>query len=255
MADYHDILNEYIALRNQGISAKQSWSQLWPKIEIHPVRMREQISDAIRNYESGNPGSRIKRLKRTTSELPPAEDATSPRPPTPTDNSQTMILCENCGKQNRNSEVICVHCGAMLKDNKQSASTRQLHTEDHQPEQFEANGTLMLYVRHTGDMIKVRPQNSQHELVVGRADANNIVKPDIDLSSFGATEMGVSRLHMSLGYDAGLQRVIIADMGSANGLFINGQRLAVKEERVLRDGDQIRLGQLVLDVAYRHAPE
>ncbi len=249
MVDYHDILNEYIALRNQGVSAKQSWSQLWPKIEGHPVRIREQISDAVRNYESGNAGTRIKRLKRTTSELPPiVDDATTPKPP-------KMLLCENCGKQNREGEVICVHCGNMLKDNSQSASTRQLHMEDHQPEQFEANGTLMLHVRHTGDMIKVRPQNAQHELVVGRADANNIVKPDIDLSAFGATKMGVSRLHMSLAYDGDMQRVIIADMGSANGLFINGQRLAVKEERVLRDGDQIRLGQLMLDVAYRHAPE
>jgi pSer/pThr/pTyr-binding forkhead associated (FHA) protein len=44
------------------------------------------------------------------------------------------------------------------------------------------------------------------------------------------------------------------DMGSANGVYVNGQKLVAKEERVLRDGDQLRLGQLVLDAAYRHEP-
>ena len=38
----------------------------------------------------------------------------------------------------------------------------------------------------------------------------------------------------------------IVDLGSANGTFVNGQELPVKEERALRDGDEVQIGPFTL---------
>ncbi len=38
----------------------------------------------------------------------------------------------------------------------------------------------------------------------------------------------------------------IVDLGSANGTFVNGQELPVKEERALRDGDEVQVGPFTL---------
>jgi pSer/pThr/pTyr-binding forkhead associated (FHA) protein len=40
------------------------------------------------------------------------------------------------------------------------------------------------------------------------------------------------------------------DRASANGTFVNGQRLHRNEVRVLRNGDDIRLGRLVLSAKF-----
>ena len=50
-------------------------------------------------------------------------------------------------------------------------------------------------------------------------------------------DTGVSRAHARI--DPGLQGFTIFDLGSRNGLFVNGDRV---QERVLRDGDRIQLG-------------
>ncbi len=245
MAAIDDILNQYTALRDQGLATNDAWKRVLPQVEKLPSDGKNEVAERIRAYETGStPKKRIKRLKRVTDEGNAAGGNTG---------GGTQVYCWNCGKANRPGEVICVHCGSLLKQ-QPVAATRQLHTEDHQPEHFGSDGTLMLYVRHSGDIIKLRPQTFKHEIIVGRADANNVVTPDVDLTAYGAGQMGVSRMHMTITYQGDLNRIQITDMGSANGLYINGQKMANKEERVLRDGDQLRLGQLVLDVAYQHTP-
>ena len=244
MADFDTLVKEYTAMREGGLGADEAWRRLLPHIKPLPEDMRKRLSEVIRQYEAGSISKRrIKRLKRTTIETTQVQQPKA-----------EQIYCPSCGKPNRAGELICVHCGSLLKQ-QNTAATRQLNTEDQKPEFFDVNGTVMLYIRHTGAIVKLRPQDVSHELVIGRADANNTVKPDVDLAPFGASQMGVSRMHMTVDYDSGNQRVVIMDMGSANGLYVNGQKLVEREERVLRDGDQLRLGEFIFDVAYQHAPD
>ncbi|RMG88346.1 MAG: FHA domain-containing protein, partial [Chloroflexi bacterium] len=42
----------------------------------------------------------------------------------------------------------------------------------------------------------------------------------------------------------------IKDLGAKNGTFLNGQKLVPEQPRVLRDGDEIRLGRLILEVHF-----
>jgi diguanylate cyclase (GGDEF)-like protein len=52
---------------------------------------------------------------------------------------------------------------------------------------------------------------------------------------------GISREHAEVCVDGG--RVIVKDLGSTNGTFVNGVRV---EERELRDGDQLTIGEATL---------
>lgn len=61
--------------------------------------------------------------------------------------------------------------------------------------------------------------------------------------------LGISRRHAELREEAGV--VVLHDLGSANGSFLNDRR--VTEPTPLRDGDLIRLGQLVLRFYERHS--
>ena len=99
---------------------------------------------------------------------------------------------------------------------------------------------------------ETRPQKTDHELIIGRSTKGSVLAPDIDLTNRQASEMGVSRLHLSINYDAEHSAVLVSDLGSANGSFINGQRMMPKEVRVLRHGDELRLGKLVLLASFRH---
>jgi phosphoserine phosphatase RsbU/P len=70
--------------------------------------------------------------------------------------------------------------------------------------------------------------------VVGRTPDNAVAIPD------GA----VSRRHAELRVDKG--QLVLRDLGSMNGTFVNGVQL--KGERTLAAGDQVRFGQVLLNV-------
>jgi pSer/pThr/pTyr-binding forkhead associated (FHA) protein len=73
----------------------------------------------------------------------------------------------------------------------------------------------------------------EHELVLGREDVDVLVE-----------DPEVSRRHASVRpVDGGLE---IDDLGSSNGTFVNGVR--VRETKLLRHGDEIRLGAMSLRV-------
>jgi pSer/pThr/pTyr-binding forkhead associated (FHA) protein len=42
-------------------------------------------------------------------------------------------------------------------------------------------------------------------------------------------------------------------MNSANGTFVNGQRLHPQEVRVLRHGDELRLGRMVFQTLFHQS--
>lgn len=88
------------------------------------------------------------------------------------------------------------------------------------------------------------------KLILGRGDNQNPV--DVDLSSFGAIEKGVSRKHVML-----LQhgtRLYILDLGSKNGTYINGKVLRAGSICELKDNNEISLGKLKLSVTFGYQP-
>ncbi|MBN1427802.1 MAG: FHA domain-containing protein [Anaerolineae bacterium] len=86
----------------------------------------------------------------------------------------------------------------------------------------------------------------RQELVMGRADADDQPSPGLDLTPYLAADQGVSRLHAVLiPMNEGL---CIADLGSKNGTWINGQFLDPGRRHQLVPGDRVELGLLRLVV-------
>jgi len=90
----------------------------------------------------------------------------------------------------------------------------------------------------------------KERIIFGRADQSSPHQPDVDLSPFGALEKGVSRVHAAI--DRSDDVLTLVDMGSSNGTNLNGQRLTADQPRVLRDGDEIRFGKLVVHLYFKH---
>ncbi|EFO80951.1 forkhead-associated protein [Oscillochloris trichoides DG-6] len=90
------------------------------------------------------------------------------------------------------------------------------------------------------------PLPASGQAVIGRADPVSNVFPDIDLSDQGALERGVGRRHARIFLQSGL--VLIEDLNSTNGTFLNTTRVQPGHPQTLRSGDEVRLGTLVMKV-------
>jgi hypothetical protein len=163
-----------------------------------------------------------------------------------------VIECTNCGRKNHESEKICVYCGAPLTV--EHATTRSLDDTDYEEgrphwgtARFNSRMCLIISERDSHNRHEF-VFDDIHELIIGRVDPESGQVPDLDLTEYGAAERGVSRKHAVINRRD--NALTISDQGSPNGTYLNGQRLVAHQPRMLRDGDEIRLGHLVLRITF-----
>lgn len=82
------------------------------------------------------------------------------------------------------------------------------------------------------------------EVIIGRRDLVAGIIPDIDLSQEGVVAQVVARRHAKITARGG--RHYVEDLGSANGLKLNGARIRIGEVGLLEPGDHLWLGGCVL---------
>ncbi|MGQ9851394.1 MAG: FHA domain-containing protein [Aggregatilineaceae bacterium] len=163
-------------------------------------------------------------------------------------------ICEHCGTANPENESYCQACGQLLPAGRAMATQRLAVPPSPKPQLrwgtalFDERTLLQFEVKDTGEQITFE---LHEECVVGRAHKD--VTPDLDLSPFQAMERGVSRRHAKLTRQSGT--VMVQDLQSANGTFLNGMRLLPYQPRVLRNNDELVLGRLALRVSFLPAPE
>ena len=169
-----------------------------------------------------------------------------------------MTKCPKCQRENDPDAQICVYCGEPLVDLSERISTRGLDDTDYEEgtpkwgsARFGSRANLLIGV---GEEINtfVFDANQIEELVMGRRDVRSGDVPEVDLYDYEAVEKGVSRHHALIVRRDG--SLYLVDNDSANGTFLNGQRLVAQQPRVLRDGDDIRLGHLTLRVTFEGIP-
>lgn len=85
-----------------------------------------------------------------------------------------------------------------------------------------------------------------NKLIIGRNDLHSGLVVDLDLMPFGAMQRGVSRLHAQLTLTE--RGLFIADMGSTNGTFLNGDRLKPNRAYRVTRGSEIVIGQLPVQI-------
>lgn len=166
-----------------------------------------------------------------------------------------MITCPYCGHQMMEGALYCEECGLNLWGDPQGqASTRKLEGQGDElsvksgwgTATFQDRSQVIIHIRDAAEPLTIYPGE---EYIMGRQDAAGGVVPDMDLTPFGALDKGVSRMHAAL--RRGEDVISIVDLDSANGTYLNGQRLAPYQPRLLRDGDEIRLGRLALHIYFK----
>lgn len=167
-----------------------------------------------------------------------------------------MIICPNCQHENVEGAVYCVECGAQI-DGVETLVTKaitdqeideELRKKAPHPEadSVPANSWLSLHLMDSG---KILPLASRNEFTLGRLSEGQPIMPDIDLTPYQAYASGVSRLHAVVKRDA--NRVVVMDLGSSNGTYLNGRRLNPHLEETLSHGDIVALGKLKIQILLR----
>lgn len=168
-----------------------------------------------------------------------------------------MIICSNCQHENLSGAMYCAECGAQL-DGVQTLTTdaitdeqieEELRRKAPRPEtdSTPANSWLSLHLMDSG---KILPLASRNEFTLGRLSEGQPIMPDIDLTPYQAYASGVSRLHAVVKRDG--SQVMVMDLGSSNGTYLNGRRLNPHMEEALNHGDIVALGKLKLQVLLRN---
>jgi hypothetical protein len=161
--------------------------------------------------------------------------------------------CENCRRINPGNEFYCFACGHILPAGLQAIATHNLPNESLKPQirwgtaYFGDQMILRIHVRETNDLIEAR---FEKECVIGRAVED--VVPDIDLTPHNAVDLGVSRRHVKLTRQSAT--IMVQDLGSVNGTYLNGQKLLPYQPRVLRNEDELCLGRMTLRISFMRAP-
>jgi len=244
------ILGRYQALRAQGMDLKAALDSLDREIESLGSSGKLELSRRLRALESRHkpPVSRPPKLAE------PDPEATIEYPAV----NVAKVSCPHCGKANPQGEMLCYSCGQLLvKKVPPKFKTQMLHkTAQLVPDDdyFGIETTLVLTARNTRKDYEIRPQDCDGELVLGRRTRRSPLNPDIDLTDSDGNRLGVSRLHMSIRYDKEYNTITVFDLGSANGSYVNGQRLHPHEVRILRNNDELRLGHMMLQVRFKHNP-
>lgn len=166
-------------------------------------------------------------------------------------------LCPACERPIQEIDPkICPFCGALIVL-PTTPETRTLNEGESDDESVIRLGTshfgqtmLMIELREAGKQFLIDLEEVT-ELVIGRRDPFTDEQPAIDLERYDALDQGVSRKHATIvRRGTSLQ---IVDSGTPNGSFLNGQRLIPSQPRILRDGDELRLGKIILHIRFIQA--
>jgi hypothetical protein len=171
-----------------------------------------------------------------------------------------VVKCRVCGTTYVTNTIYCAECGAYLLE-KEAEETDPIdlsqipwvgRAQATQPREVDLPAAPPLTVR-----LIIGRGKRQRELEVslirpvrlGRSDPTQNIFPEVDLTPDLALEQAVSREHVSV-FGRG-EDVMVEDLGSTNGTLLNGIRLDPYMPETLKDGDQLQLGKLLIEVKLR----
>lgn len=162
-------------------------------------------------------------------------------------------ICPFCKQENSTDAEECVKCGAsFISDVTTTLPVPGQIADDLRQELIVRRtklptGSIALYVM--GEKLPLLVEGKGQPTVLGRQAQGGQVAGMVDLTKYQAHLLGVSRQHAAINFADG--NFTIEDLKSSNGTWVNENRLAPNQPRPLRNGDVIRLGQLIIFV-YLH---
>jgi hypothetical protein len=183
-----------------------------------------------------------------------------------------------CGELNRPGEILCQACGTNLTTGEpapysthftrqqdapdaqhlfDSAVAETLRVGQYEPRKpvgrpgtgtFESGMILSIQVLGYDAPLLLAPL-SNVEIVIGRRDPKQAhVDVDVDLTPYLAYVQGVSRRHAIIKLLG--TRLVVWDLHSSNGTYLNGQKLTPGQPTPLNDGCELCFGQMIFRVSY-----
>lgn len=221
------VLTAYVELRSAGHPIADINTQLQAKIadltqaELHDFVKRAkqwEINQPIQHIATGTPGN-------------------SPAGPAPASAPQGLV-CPACQMDNPATALYCGQCGNPLPE--------QDTTHVFLPRT--PGGKYRLALTISGAVLYV---DFDEAIVLGRTRHDSPVLVQVDLTPFDGVRRGVSRRHATLRLQDG--RLVIQDMRSTNGTYVNGRLLVPGMMHNLIDGDVLRLGNLEMRINFDSA--
>lgn len=177
-----------------------------------------------------------------------------------------MIICQTCLSECPDSAAVCATCGEPLSargatstmpttqtstlaaspadSGVMNASQAPIHPAWQPPatapDPASAPPASALTLRFANG--ETAALNGKRDYLIGRRDAPEGIFPDLDLTSRGGLEAGVSRSHAAIHLRP--EGYFIEDLESANETLLNYQRLLPRQLYPIKDGDQLRFGLL-----------
>ena len=146
------------------------------------------------------------------------------------------VICGNCGHRNQAGANFCSSCGRAIErvDDEPTTITFTIDPDpgaaiEVDPRDAGAHGMLVVTRGpNTGSEYRL-----EHVITtVGRHPDSDVFLDDVT----------VSRRHVEV--ERGTGGIVVRDVGSLNGTYLNQRRIEVDEE--LRDGDELQVGKFKL---------
>jgi hypothetical protein len=164
------------------------------------------------------------------------------------------MICHSCQSHNIRGTLFCGNCGISLLAQDRTRDTTALggrpatrSTQERlpkaEPAQPDGERRFCATVLNSGRRINL---SLATPLLIGRQDAARGLYPELDLNHDGGYDSGVSRRHARIMLMEAT--TYVEDLDSANGSFINDQRLQPRTSYRLQPGDELRLGSLILRI-------
>ena len=90
--------------------------------------------------------------------------------------------------------------------------------------------------------------NLSHDVVIGRQSRDDDPPVTIDLEDYDGHDLGVSRHHAMIKHVK--DNLVLVDLDSINGTFVNGHRAMPLKRYNIGDGDTITIGRLTLELRF-----
>ena len=173
-----------------------------------------------------------------------------------------MSVCPVCSYNNTAGALICAVCYASLT----APVSPEPDTTQDRASLFlgKSNGggprrplrrvdllgpdSVALYIAGTAEPLIIQ---LTYEAILGRYAPSSIAQPRVDLAPYGAFTKGVSRLHAAIRRTQD-NLLVITDLDSTNGSWLNDTRMESRRLYALRPGDRLLLGQIEIEVFFNH---
>ncbi len=165
-----------------------------------------------------------------------------------------MIRCRDCGASQYEGTLYCSECGReLVQDSKLATDVLPFSEFAHKPPPPPVTELEVTTPTHDSQITFVIP-SSRHrytiplekEINIGRAFEDNLT--NLDLTKDNGIELGVSRSHAVLQWSN--QGIVIMDLGSTNGTFLNNHHLPANKPYPIQSGDELRFGELLIHIFF-----